>query len=92
MSHTNMTLGAWWRGRWPEYISVSRDGEREVGRRYVPERTCLMVYDGVHCDYVCTSCGERYESDMYAAISGDDRYLIKQMRYCPNCGARVEDE
>ena len=55
-------------------------------------RTCRMDYDQVHCDYICTSCGERYETDMYISISGDDRRFIKQKRYCPNCGARVEDE
>ena len=55
-------------------------------------RTCRMEYDPVHCDYICTSCGERYETDMYISISGDDRRFIKQKRYCPNCGARVMDE
>lgn len=56
------------------------------------ERTCRMEYDTVHCDYICTSCGERYESDVYVAISDDDRHFFKPMRYCPNCGARVTDE
>lgn len=92
MSNTSMKLGAWWRGKWPEYISVSHDGAREEGRKYVPERTCRMEYDRVHCDYACTACGERYESDMYASVAGDDRILIKQMRYCTHCGARVEEE
>lgn len=55
-------------------------------------RTCRMEYDTVHCDYVCTSCGERYDADMYISISGDDRHFFKPMRYCPNCGARVMDE
>ena len=56
------------------------------------ERTCRMEYDPVHCDYICASCGERYETDMYISISGDDRHSFKPMRYCPNCGARVMDE
>lgn len=69
------------------------EGERTVeawNRRY--ERTYRMGYDQVHCDYVCKSCGERYETDMYISISGDDRHFFKPMRYCPNCGARVMDE
>lgn len=58
------------------------------------KRICHMDYDPVHCVYICTSCGERYEtdmyiSDMYISISGDDRRFFKPMRYCPHCGARV---
>lgn len=56
------------------------------------KRACRMDYDPVHRDYVCTSCGEFYESDMYASVAGDGRILIKRMRYCPRCGARVMDE
>ena len=37
MSNTNMVLGSWRRGEWPEYITVSHEGMREPGRRYVPE-------------------------------------------------------
>ena len=55
-------------------------------------RTCRMEYDPVHCDYVCTLCGERYESGMYSKVTDDDGVVMVQMRYCPNCGARIEDE
>lgn len=68
----------------------SRDMDRlkeAWNRRF--DRTYRMDYDPVHCDYICTSCGERYETDMYISISGDDRRFFKPMRYCPNCGARV---
>lgn len=56
------------------------------------KRTCRMEYDPVHCDYVCTACGERYESDTYVAVNDEDGGWYMQMCYCPNCGARVMDE
>lgn len=59
------------------------------GQWYVPERTCRMEYDTVHRDYVCTECGERYDSGTYTSVSDDDKYLLKPMRFCANCGARV---
>ena len=52
-------------------------------------RTCTLDYDAVHLDYVCSRCGERYESDLYAAMTDDDRTILRPMWYCPNCGARV---
>ena len=55
-----------------------------------PERTCRMEYDPVHCDYVCTACGEWHNTGMYDACDADDRVLLRPYRYCPECGARVE--
>ena len=57
-----------------------------------PERTCRMEYDPVHCDYVCTNCGEWHDTGMYDACDADDRIVFKPYRYCPECGARVEVE
>ena len=57
-----------------------------------PERTCRMRYDPVHCDYVCTNCGEWHNTGMYDACDADDRVLLRPYRYCPECGARVEVE
>ena len=57
-----------------------------------PERTCRMEYDHVHCDYVCTACGEWHNTGMYDACDADDRIVFKPYRYCPECGARVEVE
>lgn len=57
-----------------------------------PERTCRMEYDHVHCDYVCTACGEWHNTGMYDACDADDRVLLRPYRYCPKCGARVEVE
>ena len=58
-----------------------------------PERTARMEYDAVHCDYVCTHCGERYYTMMYEAVVGDDdRVDFKPMRFCPNCGVRFKED
>lgn len=57
-----------------------------------PERTCRMRYDPVHCDYVCTACGEWHNTGMYDACDADDMVLLRPYRYCPKCGARVEVE
>lgn len=54
------------------------------------ERTCRMEYDHVHCDYVCTSCGEWHNTGMYDACDADDMVLLRPYRYCPKCGAKVE--
>lgn len=70
----------------PAIIHVKRGNEL---RRFVPERTCRMEYDTVHHDYVCTKCGERYDSGMYTSVSDDDKFLLKPMRFCTNCGAKV---
>ena len=56
-----------------------------------PERTARLEYDEVHCDYVCTACGERTPTGVYEAVADDDRLLLKPMRYCPACGARLVD-
>ena len=76
MSYTNMVLGSWRRGEWPEYIMVSHDGMREPGRRYVPERTCRYIYDKEICAWRCSECGG-------LEPVGDN------VSYCPDCGAKV---
>lgn len=57
-----------------------------------PERTCSLEYNTVHHDYVCTKCGERHDSGMYTSVSDDDKFLLKPMRFCPNCGVRFKDD
>lgn len=54
--------------------------------------TCRMRYDPVHCDYVCTACGEWHNTGMYDACDADDVILLRPYKYCPNCGAKVVDE
>lgn len=80
MSHTNMVLGSWRRDEWPEYVTVSHDGMREPGRRYVPERTCRNFGGeegtvGEGYDFACSACG----------WCGD----VTEPNYFPSCGARV---
>ena len=65
MSNTNLVLGRWKPGEWPEYVTVSHEGMRELGRRYFPERTCRMVrarWDDGECVWGCrcTACGDRF--------------------------------
>lgn len=57
-----------------------------------PERTCRMEYDHVHCDYVCSACGEWHNTGTYDACDADDVILLRPYKYCPNCGAKVVDE
>jgi hypothetical protein len=50
MSWTNLILGSWWQGRWPDYVDViSPDHEMHIN--YVP----LMPWDGEK--YHCIHCG-----------------------------------
>ena len=83
-----------WDGRWPEAVVAWHMGTApEEPRRYVPEpeRTARLEYDEVHCDYVCTACGERTPTGVFEAVANDDRLLLKPMRYCPACGTRLVD-
>lgn len=57
-----------------------------------PERTCRMEYDPVHCDYVCTACGEWHDTPTYDARDADDALVYRDYRFCPHCGARVMEE
>ena len=89
MSNTNMVLGSWRRGEWPEYVTVSHEGMREPGRRYVPERTCRNVYketrhEMYQCDngFECSECGDVVEDFEHYKVTGT-------FNFCPNCGARV---
>lgn len=100
MISTTYTVGdEWWiertdengEQRYPATIEVG-GGNVDDTRRYVPERTCRMEYNPVHCDYVCSSCGEWHNTGMYDACDADDMVLLRPYRYCPNCGAKVVEE
>lgn len=46
-------------------------------------------------DFCCSECGVRMfteSNDTYTMIAADERTIIKHPNFCPNCGARVEDE
>ena len=89
MSFTNLSLQRWG-GEWPEYIEVSHEGIGDL-MRYIPDCTARLEYDEVHGCNVCTGCGERYEHGMYMAVTDDGLIAYKPMRYCPACGARLEE-
>ena len=76
--YTNLPLGGNWAGEWPAYVLVHHEGSVD-DVRYVPERTCHYVYDEGLCGWACSECGG-------LEPVGDN------VRYCPDCGARVVDE
>ena len=95
MSNTNMVLGSWRRDEWPEYVTVSHEGMRELGRRYVPERTCRMV--DCHTHDTCVVNSELINGNIvsmefgYKQCSECGAYVFDcpTVRYCPICGAMV---
>lgn len=77
--HTSLVLGgSWGRNERPAHIDVWHEASAET-LRYVPERTCRYVYDGETAGWRCSECGG-------LEPVGD------HVRYCPDCGARIEDE
>lgn len=54
--------------------------------------TCRMEYDPVHNDYVCSKCGEFFDTATYGARNSDDEYVEKGFKHCPNCGRKVVKE
>ena len=47
--------------------------------------TCKLRFDAVHDDFVCSACAAKF--DHFQTYDGHGRW--NDMRYCPNCGARV---
>ena len=76
--YTNLPLGGNWVGEWPAYVLVHHEGSVD-DVRYVPERTCRYVYDKGLCGWVCSGCGGLEPVGYH-------------VRYCPDCGARIEEE
>ena len=92
MSNTNMVLGSWRLGEWPEYVTVSHEGMCEVGRRYVPERTCRDI-DYETESITCSECGEITRDTLFwVDVDGGKTVKGHRPRFCSNCGARVVDE
>lgn len=50
---------------------------------------CRIEYDTVHLDYVCSKCGEVFETGTYFSIDEDDNAFPKDFKHCPNCGRKV---
>lgn len=82
MSFTNMLRGGGWGlGEWPDYIEVVHDACRGESRIYVPERTC-RIYDtdhGFEDSICCDACQMTF------------RRPWQPFKFCPNCGAKVEN-
>lgn len=91
MSNTNMVLGSWRLDEWPEYVTVSHDGMREPGRRYVPERTCRIIEDGCGLAH-CSECGFEFDPYDCSGIPEEGVPYEYDGRYCKNCGAKVAVE
>lgn len=64
-------------------VPDSGDFERvEIdGQWYVPERTCRMGLGKLHYEWVCLACGKHYHW-----------HEIRHAKYCPDCGAKIENE
>lgn len=55
----------------------------------IEPETCRMEYDTVHLDYVCSKCGEIFETGTYFSVDDDDNAFPKDFKHCPNCGRKV---
>lgn len=92
MSFTNLLLaGNWDFDEWPEHVDVSHEGKLDY-KRYEPRRICRMEYDPVHRDYVCSACGERFNTHGYVRVSRGGDIELAPYRCCPNCGAKAVGE
>lgn len=50
--------------------------------------TCEMEFDTVHCDYVCSRCGQTYQ--YFETYDGDGHPV--PFRHCPVCGSEVVEK
>lgn len=46
-----------------------------------------LRYDEVHQDYRCTCCRTWFQDDFATAMDENDAQGIRDMSYCPVCGA-----
>ena len=82
-------------GRWfedfkfPYVLHIVRGSEL---RRYFPERYCRFEHDSERHSYTCTCCGESFDSSLYVAVTESGIPVYRPMKYCPSCGARLEEQ
>lgn len=102
MSNTNLVLGSWKHGEWPEYVTVSHEGVREPGQRYVPELTCEWIWGEDWCEsstegprelhwanwYLDCGCWEGDE-DEFCDFDDPEVRPDSDWAFCPRCGAKV---
>lgn len=50
------------------------------------DRRCRMLWDSVHCNYICDNCGAWVRPDAARYADG------ARLRYCPSCGREVEND
>ena len=50
------------------------------------------IYNIESGEYVCSACGENALSFRKDTLYGGDLYEICLTDYCPNCGARMDEE
>ena len=60
------------------------------------QKTCKnMTIKNTVDEFICSECGFHYEDVSETREDEDGEYSYKvefETKYCPNCGARVEDE
>lgn len=84
-----MSTVYWDEGRpFPYVLHIRRGNEL---RRYFPARYCRFEHDCERHSYTCTCCGESLESSVYVSMPESGPPVCKPMKYCPSCGARLED-
>lgn len=55
-------------------------------------RTYELRYDEVHQDYQCTCCGTWFQDDFVTTMDENDAPGIRDMSYCPVCGAEFTQQ
>lgn len=86
MSFTNLVLGQnWGFEEWPDHVEVGHTGKLDC-KRYVPERTCRIVYDEREYAYRCSRCG------CYTGTFHHSDGKFYEPEYCASCGTKVVAE
>lgn len=66
--------------------------EKLISNGVTIERHGRWIYNIESGEYVCSACGENALSFRKDTLYGGDLYEICLTDYCPNCGARMDEE
>ena len=66
--------------------------EKLISNGVTIERHGRWIYNIESGEYVCSACGENVLSFRKDTLYGGDLYEICLTDYCPNCGARMNEE
>ena len=66
--------------------------EKLISNGVTIERHGRWIYNIESGEYVCSACGENALSFRKDTLYGGDLYEICLTDYCPNCGARMNEE